>query len=178
MANLNKVILIGRLTRDPELRRTPSGQAVAEFGLAVNRTWTGKDGNRQEDTAFIEITTWARTAELAQQYLSKGRQVFIEGYLKYDQWTSPEGQKRHKLTVTAENLQFLDSRGNEGDGGGSGDGAGYRRSAEHEPEGGQRRGGNQRSGSSGRSQRPASDAPADDFSDEPYGGGGNDDIPF
>lgn len=118
MANLNKVLLIGRLTRDPELRYTPSGAAVAEFGLAVNRFFKGKDGNRQEDTTFVDITAWGKTAELAQQYLKKGRQVFIEGYLKLDQWTSNEGQKRSKLSVVADNVQFLDGRDGGSDGGG------------------------------------------------------------
>ncbi len=109
MANLNKVLLIGRLTRDPELRYTPSGTPLCEFGLAVNRFFKGKDGSRQEETTFVDVTAWSRTAELANQYLKKGRQAFVEGYLKFDQWTTPEGQKRSKLSVVADSLQFLDS---------------------------------------------------------------------
>lgn len=107
MANLNKVLLIGRLTRDPELRYTPSGTPLCEFGLAVNRFFKGKDGARQEETTFVDVTAWSRTAELANQYLKKGRQAFVEGYLKLDQWTTPEGQKRSKLSVVADSLQFL-----------------------------------------------------------------------
>lgn len=118
MANLNRVLLIGNLTRDPELRYTPSGSAVAEFGMAINRFWKGQDGNRQEETTFVDITAWGRHAELANQYLSKGRRVFVEGRLKLDQWTSPEGQKRSKLSVVAENIQFLDTRGEGGGAGG------------------------------------------------------------
>lgn len=118
MASLNKVMLIGNLTRDPELRYTPSGSAVCEFGMAVNRVWKSQDGNKQEEATFIDITTWGKTAEFVNQYLAKGRRIFVEGRLKYDQWTSPEGQKRSKLTVVAETVQFLDSRG-EGGGGGA-----------------------------------------------------------
>lgn len=111
MANLNRVFLIGRLTRDPEMRYTQSGTAICNFGLAVNRTWKGQDGQKQEDTTFVDITAWGRTGELAQQYLAKGRQVFLEGYLKFEQWEDRNGGgKRSKLSVTAENLQFLDSR--------------------------------------------------------------------
>lgn len=116
MANLNKVLLIGRLTRDPELRYTPSGTPLAEFGIAVNRFRKGQDGNRQEETAFVDITAWGKTGELAHQYLKKGRQVFIEGHLKFDSWTSQDGQKRSKLGVVVDNMQFIDSRQEEGGG--------------------------------------------------------------
>jgi single-strand DNA-binding protein len=122
MANLNRVLLIGRLTRDPELRYTASGTPVADFGLAVNRFRKNPDGSTQEETTFVDITTWSRTAELASQYLAKGRQVFVEGRLKFDQWTSPEGQKRSKLTVVADNLQFLDAKGSTPEGAPSGPG--------------------------------------------------------
>lgn len=118
MANLNRVLLIGRLTRDPELRYTATGTPVADFGLAVNRFRKNPDGTTQEETTFVDITTWSRTAELASQYLGKGRQVFVEGRLKFDQWTSPEGQKRSKLTVVADNLQFLDAKGSAPEGAG------------------------------------------------------------
>lgn len=117
MANLNKVLLIGRLTRDPELRYTPSGAAVADFGLAINRFFKGKDGNRQEETAFVDVAAWGKTGELVSQYLKKGRQAFIEGHLRFEQWTSKEGQKRSKLTVVAESVQFLDSKEAGGGGG-------------------------------------------------------------
>lgn len=111
MASLNKVFLIGNLTRDPQLRYTPGGTPVADVGLAVNRYWTGQDGQRHEETTFVEVTLWARQAELAAEYLSKGRPVFFEGRLKFDQWETPEGQRRNKLSVVAENMQFLGPRG-------------------------------------------------------------------
>lgn len=108
MANLNKVLLLGNLTRDPELRYTPKGTAVTDIGLAVNRVWNNEQGQRQEETTFIDVTLWGRQAELAQQYLSKGRGVFIEGRLQMDSWEDKQtGQKRTKLKVVGEGLQFL-----------------------------------------------------------------------
>jgi single-strand DNA-binding protein len=123
MANLNKVMLIGNLTRDPELRYTPKGTAVADISLAINRVWNNDQGQRQEETIFVDVTLWGRQAELAQQYLNKGRGVYIEGRLQMDTWDDKEtGKKRSKLKVVAENLQFLpDGRG--GQGGGSPSGA-------------------------------------------------------
>jgi len=115
MANLNKVLLIGRLTADPEIRYTPSGLNIANMRLAVNRYRKGQDGNRIEETAFVDLTAFGRTAELAQQYLKKGRQVFVEGALHFEQWDDKNsGQKRSKLSVTVENLQFLDGKGEGG----------------------------------------------------------------
>lgn len=116
MANLNKVLLLGNLTRDPELRYTPKGTAVTDIGLAVNRVRTNDQGERLEETTFVDITLWGRQAELAQQYLSKGRGVFIEGRLQLDTWDDKQtGQKRSKLKVVGENLQFLpDGRGGGG----------------------------------------------------------------
>ncbi len=113
MASLNKVMLIGNLTRDPELRYTPKGTPVADIGLAVNRGWTNEQGVRQEDTTFIDITLWSRQAELACQYLSKGRSVYIEGRLQLDTWDDKDtGKKRSKLRVVGENVVFLsDGRG-------------------------------------------------------------------
>jgi single-strand DNA-binding protein len=121
MANYNKVFLMGNLTRDPELRYTPKGTAVTDLGLAVNRVWNNEQGNRQEETTFVDVTLWGRQAELAQQYLGKGRAVFIEGRLQLDTWEDKQsGQKRSKLKVVGENLQFLpDGKGSSG-GGGSG----------------------------------------------------------
>ena len=108
MANLNKVLILGNLTRDPELRYTPKGTAVADIGIAVNRVWNNEQGQRQEETTFVDVTLWGRQAELAQQYLTKGRGVFIEGRLQMDTWDDKQtGQKRSKLKVVAENLQFL-----------------------------------------------------------------------
>ena len=111
MANLNKVFLIGNLTRDPELRYTPSGTPVTEFGMAINNTRTGKDGQKHEDTVFVDITLWSRQAEVASEYLSKGRPVLIEGRLQFEQWEGKDGQKRSKLKVVGERMQMLGSRG-------------------------------------------------------------------
>jgi single-strand DNA-binding protein len=111
MANLNRVLLIGNLTRDPEVRFTPKGTAVAEIGLAVNRVYSGEDGERKEETTFVDVTLWARQAEVAGQYLKKGRPVFIEGRLQLDSWEDKQtGQKRSRLRVVGENLQLLGSR--------------------------------------------------------------------
>ena len=111
MANLNRVLLIGTLTRDPEVRYTPKGTAVAEIGLAVNRVYSAEDGERKEETTFVDVTLWARQAEVAGQYLKKGRPVFIEGRLQLDSWEDKQtGQKRSRLRVVGENLQLLGSR--------------------------------------------------------------------
>ena len=110
MANLNKVFLLGNLTRDPELRYTPGGAVVAEFGLAVNRQYRTQSGENREETTFVEIVVWGRQAETVNQYLSKGRPVLVEGRLQYDSWEGQDGQKRSKLRVTAERVQFLGGR--------------------------------------------------------------------
>jgi single-strand DNA-binding protein len=107
----NKVILIGNLTRDVELRYTPNGTAIAKFGLATNRTY--KDtmtGENKQEVMFIDITVFGRSAEIANQYLSKGRRVLIEGRLVLDQWVDSSGQKRSKHSVVAERVQFMDSK--------------------------------------------------------------------
>src|SRR6059036_2839554 len=103
MASLNKVMLMGNLTRDPEVRYTPKGTAVAEIGLAVNRTFTAENGEKREETTFVDVTLWGRQAEVAAEYLKKGRPVFIEGRLQMDSWEDKTtGQKRTKLKVVAE----------------------------------------------------------------------------
>ncbi|MCK6477684.1 MAG: single-stranded DNA-binding protein [Phycisphaerales bacterium] len=122
--NFNKVILLGNLTRDPELRHTSGNQAVANIGLAVNRRWRSPDGEQREETTFVDCEAWGKTAEVMCQYLAKGRPVFIEGRLKLDQWEK-EGQKFSKLRVVVENFQFVDS--GQGRGGGDSDGGGGRR---------------------------------------------------
>jgi len=109
MASLNKVLLIGNLTRDPELRYTPQGAAVCEFSIAMNRTFNSKTGEKKEEVTFIDIVAWARTAEICGEYLKKGRPVFIEGRLQQDRWEQPDGQKRSRIKVTAERVQFLGS---------------------------------------------------------------------
>lgn len=123
MANLNKVMLIGNLTRDPEIKYTPKGTAVAQLGLAVNRTWSNDQGERQEETTFVDVELWGRQAEIAGEYLKKGRPVYIEGRLKLDSWDDKQsGQKRSKLKVVGEQMQLLGGRdGGSGGGGGGGD---------------------------------------------------------
>jgi single-strand DNA-binding protein len=162
MANFNKVILVGNLTRDPEVKYTTGGTAVAELGLAVNRTWFDQKANeRKEETTFVDVTLWGRQAEVAGEYLSKGRSVLIEGRLQLDQWEDKQsGQKRSKLRVVCENMQMMGGRGEGGPGGGGGGG-------------GASRGGGQRGGASRSSE------PSDSYSSEPsYGGGSDDDVPF
>jgi single-strand DNA-binding protein len=108
MASYNKVLLMGNLTRDPEVRYTPKGTAIANLGLAVNRVYTTESGEQKEEVTFIDIEVWGRQAETAGQYLAKGRPVFVDGRLKLDSWEDKEsGQKRNKLKVVAERVQFL-----------------------------------------------------------------------
>lgn len=122
MADLNKVFLMGRLTFDPELRRTPNGAAVTELRLATTRAWSAADGERREETLFIDVTVWDRQAENCCQFLRKGRSVHVEGYLKVDTWDDKNtGERRSKIRVVADRVQFLDSRRSEGGGGGPGD---------------------------------------------------------
>jgi len=104
--NLNKVFLIGNLTRDVVLRTTPSGQSVADFGLATNRIWSGSNGQKQQEVEFHNIVVWGKMAELCSQYLAKGRMVFIEGRIRTRSWQDANNQKRYKTEVIAENIQF------------------------------------------------------------------------
>jgi single-strand DNA-binding protein len=121
MASFNKVILVGNLTRDPELRYTPKGTAIAKIGLAVNRVWTNEAGEKKEEVTFVDVDVFGRTAENVGQYMRKGRPILIEGRLRLDQWDDKQtGQKKSKLGVVAETVQFL---GSANDGGGSGGGA-------------------------------------------------------
>ncbi len=111
MASYNRVILLGNLTRDPEVRYTPKGSAVAEVGLAVNRVYTTEGGEKREEVTFVDVTLWGRTAEIAGEYLKKGRPVLIEGRLQLDTWDDKQsGQKRSKLKVVGEAMQLLGSR--------------------------------------------------------------------
>ncbi|MBD3674048.1 MAG: single-stranded DNA-binding protein [Planctomycetaceae bacterium] len=159
MSSFNKVILMGNLTRDPQVRYTPSGTAVTELGMAVNRTWYDKQSNsRKEDTTFVDVTVWGRTAEVAGEYLSKGRPVLIEGRLQLDQWQDKEsGQNRSKLKVVCENMTMLS--------GGSGGGGG-----------GQRGGGG--GGYQGNQGGPPQDNSGPDPSEAFYDNGPDDDVPF
>jgi single-strand DNA-binding protein len=135
MANYNKVLLMGRLTRDPEVRYTPQGVPVLELGLAVNREYLAGNERRKE-TTFLEVTFWRRQAEVISQYLKKGAPIFVEGRLALDNWETPDGQKRSRLRVVGDNFQFMSSRG-EGEGAstsgaeeGGGAPQGYRRRTE------------------------------------------------
>src|SRR4030067_2342808 len=107
MASLNKVFLMGNLTRDPELRYTPAGLAVASFGIAINRAWTAKSGEQKEDVCYVEINIFGRRAEVVGEYFSKGNPIFIEGRLQFNQWETKDGQKRSALRVVADNFQFI-----------------------------------------------------------------------
>ncbi|MDD5200913.1 MAG: single-stranded DNA-binding protein [Terrimicrobiaceae bacterium] len=152
MANVNKVILIGNLTRDPEIKYTPKGTAVVELGLAINRVYTPEGGEKREETTFVDVTLWGRQAEVANEYAKKGRPIYIEGRLQLDSWEDKQsGQKRSKLRVVGENLQLLGSR----DGGGG-------------------RSGGDEEAPAPRSRPGASSAPASRPPAEPE----DDDIPF
>ncbi|MEN9663440.1 MAG: hypothetical protein RL324_2389 [Verrucomicrobiota bacterium] len=119
MAYLNKVFLIGNLTRDPELRVTPKGTAICQFGIAVNRQFKDDSGAMRDETTFVDIEAWSKQGELVAKYLSKGSLAMVEGRLKLDQWDDKtSGQKRSKLKVVLDNVQFLSSRGS-GAGGGA-----------------------------------------------------------
>ncbi len=107
---VNKVILIGRLGQDPELRYTPSGQPVASFSIATNEAWKGKDGTMQERTEWHNIVLWARLAELANEYLKKGSMVYLEGRLQTRNWDDKDGIKHYRTEIVVQNMQFLDSR--------------------------------------------------------------------
>ncbi len=189
MANLNKVMIIGNLTADPEVRTTPRGNTVAELRLAVNRVSSGpNDGERREETTYLDVTCWGRTAEIAGQYLAKGRPVFIEGRLQQDTWEDKQtGQKRSKIRIVAENMQLLGSRdGGQTQGGGyqqrsnnyNNNGGGYQQGG-YSNGGGNYGGGYQQGGGHGgysnggyQQQRPQQQAPAPMPAEE------DDDIPF
>ncbi len=116
----NRVILVGNLTRDVEIRYTPSGTAIGKVGIATNRRFKGSDGEQKEEVMFIDLTLFGRTAEIANQYLHKGRRVLVEGRLVLEQWTAQDGSKRSKHSVTVDNLQILDSRAEAAAGGAQG----------------------------------------------------------
>jgi single-strand DNA-binding protein len=154
-ANLNKVLLMGNLTRDPEVKYTPKGTAVGDLAIAINDSYKAQDGTIKETVTYVDIEVWGRQAENCKQYLVKGRPIFVEGQLKLDQWEQ-EGQKRSKLKVRALNVQFLGSP----------------------PGGGTRTGGNYNSGgsSSGSEERAARPAPPVSEDSPPMPS--DDDIPF
>ena len=124
MASYNKILLLGNLTRDPQLSYTPNQTAVVDFGLATNRKWTGQDGSQREETCFVDCRAFGRPAETINKYLNKGNPVFIEGRLTFDSWTAQDGTKRSRHRVTVESFQFIsgsggDSQGSQNSGSGS-----------------------------------------------------------
>lgn len=124
MSSFNKVLILGNLTRDVELRYMPTGSPVCDFSLALNRKWTGSDGAKKEEVSFIDVTCFGKTAEIASQYLYKGVQTLIEGRLKQDRWEAKEGGgKRSKVKVICERLTLLGGKRDEGERAGGGQGA-------------------------------------------------------
>ncbi len=159
MANYNKIMLMGNLTRDPQLSYLPSNTPVVEFGLAVNRRFRRQDGEQGEETLYVDCRAFGRTAELLNQYTAKGRPLFVEGRLQLDQWEDKDGNRRSKHRVFIENFQFIDGRGGSGGGGGEDSGGGYR-------------GGGPDAGPSRSAPRSSSPPPGPDFDQS------GDDIPF
>lgn len=177
MPNLNKVMLIGNLTRDPEVRYTPKGTAVTDIGLAINRNYTLDDGERREETTFVDITYWGRQAEVLGEYMKKGRPLYVEGRLQLDSWEDKNtGQQRSRLKVVGDNFQFLGGRDDAGGGGGGGGsqsrggGGGY--------QGGNQQGGGgyQGGGAPQQSAPPQQQSGGGDYDSPPPED--DDDIPF
>lgn len=171
MPNLNKVQLMGNLTRDPEVRYTPKGTAVTDISLAINRSYTGDDGQRHEETTFVDITFWGRQAEVIGEYLKKGRPLYVEGRLQLDSWEDKTtGQQRSRLKVVGENFQFLGSR-DDGGGGQSrtSGGGGHSVSQQDDDHGGHRAAAPPRSSSAPPQKSGYQEGPIEDEED---------DIPF
>ena len=163
MANVNKVILIGNVTRDPEVKFTSKGSAVTDIGLAINRNYTLDNGEKREETTFVDVELWGRLVEIAGEYAKKGRPIYIEGRLRMDTWEDKaSGQKRSRMKVVGENLQLLGSR-TEG-------------SAPRSSSGGGSGGGEQENYESSAPRRPTAPAPQRQAAPPPTDG--DDDIPF
>jgi single-strand DNA-binding protein len=160
MANLNKVLLMGNLTRDPEVRYTPKGTAVGDLAIAINDSYKAQDGTIKETVTYVDIEVWGRQAETCKQYLTKGRPVFVEGQLRLDQWETPQGEKKRLLRVRADRVQFLG-----GGGGGSRGGGNYS-------------GGGERSPGGTSSEATPSNRPASTVSEDAPPLPNDDDIPF
>jgi len=162
MASFNRVILVGNLTKDPQVRYTPGGTAVTDVGLAINRVWFDKQTNtRKEDVTFVEVTLWGRQAEVAGEYLAKGRSVLIEGRLQLDQWEDREtGQKRSKLKVVGEQMTMLGSRSDGQHSGGGSGGGDYAEESQNAP------------------QASGTEAPQDSQYDNPANDVPEDEVPF
>ena len=116
MASLNKVLLMGNLTRDPEVRHTPKGTAVGDLAMAINMTYKAQDGTEKEEVCYVDVVVWGRQAETCRDYLTKGAPVFVEGRLQLDQWEGPEGEKKSRMRVRADRVQFLSRSGGGGGG--------------------------------------------------------------
>lgn len=187
MPNLNKVMLMGNLTRDPQLSYLPSQTAVCEISIAINRRWMGQDGQQKEEVTFVECSMFGKRGEVLAKYLKKGQPIYVEGRLKLDQWEAQDGTKRSKLRVIVENFEFIGGRqgGGEGGGGyeGGGEEGGYaprpqqaRSFAPRQPQG---RPMQQRPAAPAPQQQPqydpGADAPAPDDAPPPIS---EDDIPF
>jgi single-strand DNA-binding protein len=186
MANLNKVMLIGNLTRDPEVRYTPKGTAVTDLGLAINRNYSTDDGDKREETTFVDITFWGRQAETLGQYMKKGRPLYVEGRLQLDSWDDKTtGQKRSKLKVVGENFQFLGGR-DDNAGGGGGSYGGQQSSGDQQQQQQQQSPPQQQAPQQQQQQSGGSADQGGGVQEAPAGGGGSsaapemddDDIPF
>jgi len=160
-ANLNKVFLMGNLTRDPEVKYTPKGTAVGDLAIAINDSYKAQDGTIKETVTYVDIEVWGRQAETCKQYLTKGRPIFVEGQLRLDQWETPQGEKKSRLKVRADRVQFLGSPSGGGNRGGAGGG-----------------GGEQRSSSPSETGRTAAARPASTVSEDSPPPPTDDDIPF
>src|SRR5262245_8634750 len=161
MASYNKVILVGNMTRDPQLSYLPSGTPVCEFGIATNRKWKGQDGQMKEETCFVDCRCFNRGAETINQYMTKGQAILVDGHLRLDQWESKEGQKRSKLYVVVDTFQFMGGPRREG---GRGDEEGS--------------GGKWPRAAGARTVGASAPAPIEDDSMPPVEDPGRNDIPF
>ena len=174
MASYNRVLLMGNLTRDPQLKYLPSQTAVAEFGVACNRKFRTAQGEDREEVTFVDVTAFGKQAEVINQYMTKGKPIFIEGRLKYDQWEDKNGGgKRSKLTVVVENFQFVGSRDGGGGSGGGEQGRSYEDAGGQRP---QQRGPARQPQGAASAAGPSRPAPEQPFGDEQQFR--DDDIPF
>jgi single-strand DNA-binding protein len=164
MPNFNKVMLMGNLVSDPVQRTTTTDRAVTKFSLALNRKWKDRSGNQQEEATFVDCEAWDRTAEVINQYMSKGKPIFVEGRLKLDRWETQSGDKRSRLLVVVENFQFIDAGGGGGGNGGGGGGRGYDRDQDR--------------GRGYDRSAPASSEPSGGYADESPAYDPGDDVPF
>lgn len=158
MASFNRVMLLGNLTRDPEVRHTPKGTAVGDLGMAISEKYKTQDGVEKEEVVYVDVVVWGRQAETCKEYLTKGSPIFVEGRLQLDQWESQQGEKKSKIRVRADRVQFLGGRGGSG-GGGGGQGGG--------------RSYGDRESSSSRPAAPSQPAARDDFPPDL-----DDEVPF